>query len=339
MGIFKNCFSKSKHVDNHFRFITDTIVLKRVILHNGNTCLIKHGMPSGHAWTSHINSLCNWIIWTSTMMYCPYVPHNIGEDYALQIMGDDVALHTKVRISKEKRNQIVKWMVREFNYKAVDSTVDEDKRKDNPIDDRPIFLRRTLDHKGMLDTKIVDIWEKIIFGAEASGLRFNRTAYILRRINDLAIYNKINTLRLAIYAAFVECIESTREIHTSKLLRDIFQTTRCFTLTKQEIWKIFYKVTGIKPSEIYARIKYYYNYIRVIYTRNYLVYETKKPYVETWLETRRTVSVTQYLRNFDNFAIFFSTDIFQILHGKAKKGKRKNVVKKRLAKRGKNKLS
>jgi hypothetical protein len=47
--IYRSCFEEGTWIDHHFQFLFDTMANKRLILHNGNTFDICHGVSTGHA--------------------------------------------------------------------------------------------------------------------------------------------------------------------------------------------------------------------------------------------------------------------------------------------------
>jgi hypothetical protein len=310
--VYASCFKQTKAVVNHFRFMYETFVYKKVILHNGNSFLLYNGVPSGHAWTANINSMANWIIWTSCVHNCPHIPDALRRDYELQIQGDDIVLHTNVLLTSDIRQKICEWMLHNFNYKAKDGTINPLKNASDDINNNSSFLKRSLDSMGNLVTKETDIWEKILLGPEYSGLRGSRSTYFLRRINDLAIYNKTHSKRLAIYFAFIEQMENklARLSYSKKegvyvmIYQNLFRLTNAFTQSCRQKWNTFKKLSGVSGDDIVRRSEEMHKHIQGIYSRNYHRYDTKTPYIDYWKQGKESVTVTHALKNYLNYPIF-----------------------------------
>jgi hypothetical protein len=332
--IFASCFENNKAVLNHFKFLCDTFVNKRVVLHNGNSFLITNGVPSGHAWTSHINSLCNWLLWTSTIHNCPHIPVNFREDYELQIQGDDVCIHSNVNMTKEVRDKIAKWMQRNFNYVCVDDTKESCKAKVKTSNDASSFLKRYTDSFGNLSTKTKDVWKKLIFGADYSKSRKSRMTYLYRRINDLAIIDPVERRHVAFFMAFTDCLErkffefnyneKVRRIH--QIFKMLFVFTDAFRDTQRNIWIKFVQLVNINLNEFNNNVKHFDNYIKMVYRQSYWTYDSSKEYVDYWAERKQSVTVTHALQNCKEYQIFSELSFCEKLHGPffKRKIKRKN---------------
>lgn len=333
--VYASCFTKNKTVLNHFRFLCDTMVLKRVILHNGNTFLITSGVPSGHAWTSHINSMVNWILWTSTIHNCPVFCQAFRSDYELQIMGDDVCLHSNIMLSEEDRHKISVWMLANFNYIVTDDTVEACKEKVKDVNSASSFLKRFIDSRGNLETKTMDVWKKLLFGPEYSKTRSSRLTYLLRRINDLAICNINSIKQVSLYMSFIEVFENfLRESTFNKTLRKthflykiLFYITNAFTVNLVTAWKIFLSIVPLDVSNIIQNSDKYVEYIQKIYRRNYWSYDDSSEYVDYWKERKQSVTVSKLLRNYDDVPIFPNVSIFKKLHGPYKNFKSKKELR------------
>lgn len=330
--IYASCFVKNKTVVNHFRFLCDTMVLKRVILHNGNMFLITSGVPSGHAWTSHINSLVNWILWTSTIHNCPIFSQAFRDDYELQIMGDDVCLHSNVLLTNEQRQKVSVWMLANFNYVVSDDTVQPCKEKVKDTNSASSFLKRFLNTQGMLETKTMDIWKKILFGPEYTKVRSSRLTYFLRRVNDFAIVDSENIKNVALYMSFIGAFERflRRETFNESLrfshflYKILFYLTNGFTDGLKHTWKIFLSIVDIDLKAILSDESKYVSYIKLMYKRNYLTYDDSNQYVDYWKERKQSVTVEKLLRNYHDVPIFPQVSIFKKLHGPFRSFKKNN---------------
>lgn len=329
-NIVRSCFNKGDHTDYHLEFIMDTMVNKRIILHNGNTWFCNNGIPSGHAWTSLINSLVNWIIWTSTIKNCPHIPYELKEDYSLKIQGDDVDLECNHMMNQDDVNKITDWMLHNFNYKATFEHNNVIKSKDLSGLTNSSFLKRVVNEKGLIDTPIKHIWEKILNGPEYSKCRNDRMTYLRRRMNDLAVFDKESLERLALYYAYIKhypkmCVRTEKSLYAL-----LFSLTNGFTMSLRNRWEIFCKVFKICPNEILKSKKYYFQYFQQLYRKNYLVYDENKEYIDYWKERPRAVNVGDLLRNCENLPLLYGKDSFKTLHGFNRKNKsshRCNIMK------------
>lgn len=326
-NIFASSFAQDKAVVNHFKFLCDTFVMKRVILHNGNTFLVNHGVPSGHAWTSHINSMANWILWTSTIHNCPHIPKEVRSDYRLQIMGDDVCLHSNAFLSADVRKLIATWMLKNFNYRVVDDTRVADKSLVKNDDDGSSFLKRYCDQRGNLTTKEKDIWKKLIFGADYSGTRKSRLTYLLRRINDLAIINPKQRRSVSIFLAYTEFFESrfynlsfNERLRRHHIIYQIlFVFTDGFTRGVEDVWQKFAQLFNFSFEKFQARVDYYEDHIQRIYAKNYWTYDSKRMYVDYWAERKLSTTVSKALKNVKEPQLFSTISLINKLHGPFKK--------------------
>jgi hypothetical protein len=308
----------------------DTMVLKKIILHNGNTFLCTNGVPSGHAWTSLINSLVNWIIWTSTIKFCPFVPSQIKEDYELQVHGDDVNIHTNFLIPKENITKVIEWMLIEFNYRASYET-------ENPIKDldpnglsNSSFLKRIINKQGMIDTPIFHIWEKILLGPEYSKCRNSRMTYLYRRMNDLTIFDPESKERLALYYSFIKHLPKMSHKEEREMYRLLFTLTNGFCVSLADRWQVFYSLFKISSVEFLSTKEYFLKYFSQLYTRNFLVYDDKSEYFDYWKEGKKSVTVGSLMENYDDVPLFINKSMFEILHTTGKRKRyRRHANKKR----------
>uniref|UniRef100_A0A2V0RC72 RdRp n=1 Tax=viral metagenome TaxID=1070528 RepID=A0A2V0RC72_9ZZZZ len=88
-GILRSMFDEDdKRVDNHFFFMMSSALYKRVIIPGGHIVTIKrHGLPSGHPFTSLITSIAHWIA-------AQDIHKQLGvENYRMEQSGDDARYH------------------------------------------------------------------------------------------------------------------------------------------------------------------------------------------------------------------------------------------------------
>jgi hypothetical protein len=143
-------------------------------------------------------------------MFCPLVPLEVRNDYELQILGDDICLHTNFLINEETRKGILEWMLFQFNYKGKDGTRVPDKRECHDEDDNAVFLRRFVSKDGTLSIKRSDLWEKILMGPDYSGCKFNRLTYFYRRFPEAPTFCREKLKELAKYFVFIEIWEENK---------------------------------------------------------------------------------------------------------------------------------
>lgn len=333
-NIVRGCFKGGVATDNHFKFIMDTLVNKRLILHNGNTFFINNGMPSGHAWTSLINSLVNWIIWTSTIKNCPYVPPEVKKDYNLKIQGDDVDLDCNFIINEGDVKKIIEWMLINFNYKATYRNNNVIKNKDVTGLTNSSFLKRVTNAFGLIDTPVDHIWEKMLCGPEYSGCRNDRMVYLRRRLNDLAIFDSKNVEQLALYYAYIKHYPKVSAKAERSLYALFFVLTNGFTISLRERWEIFCYVFSVRADDLIKTRDYYITYFGQLYEKNYLTYDDSKEYVDYWKERPRSINVGDIIRNQERLPLTYGKDMFKVLHGfkRKKKSWRKNKIMKGIKK-------
>nr|QUA12647.1 putative RNA-dependent RNA polymerase [Phytophthora cactorum usti-like virus 1] len=89
-GVLAACFTGDRRrVNNVLGWICSSFLDKHVITPGGFVYRLKQGTPSGHPWTTLINSVANWLIQVS-------VHDQLGipdTAYYCEISGDDVRLH------------------------------------------------------------------------------------------------------------------------------------------------------------------------------------------------------------------------------------------------------
>jgi hypothetical protein len=333
-NIIGSCFKESQFTKNHLKFIMDTMVNKRLILHNGNTWFCNNGIPSGHSWTSIMNSLVNWIIWTSTIKNCPHIPSEIKKDYNLKIQGDDVDLDTNFPMCEEDITKVTDWMLFNFNYKATYKHNNILKADDPSALSNSTFLKRVVNEKGLIDTPPEHIWEKILSGPEYSKCRNERMVYLRRRMSDLAIFDKNNLEELSLYYAFIKhypkmCVKTEKSLYAT-----FFALTNGFTAPLRERWATFGDIFKTRLSDIVSTKEYYFEYFQQLYIKNFLVYDETCEYVDYWKERPKAKTVRDLLLNQECLPISYGKDSFKTLHGFTRKRRspRKSKIMKGLGK-------
>jgi hypothetical protein len=317
-NIFLSCFVRDIKITNHFRFIMETLVFKRIILHNGNTWFLSKGIPSGHSWTAFINSMVNWILWTSTIHNCPHLPQGVRKNYELQIQGDDVKIYSNEFISEGVLHNMLEWMLENFNYKGVMTECDPDINNGKTNDSKSSFLKRIVTEDGFLDTKTFDIFEKMLMGPEYSKLRNCRFTYLMRRLNDLAVFDSENRKRVAILISLSKLLIKYNERDFKQLFEVLFRATNGFSEGTALTWQLTLRITNISESELLKEAASVYAYIDRKYDDTYNTYKADAGYVDYWTERKESVTVTDALRNFQGFLAFPNHNIMYKMHSDAR---------------------
>jgi hypothetical protein len=317
-NIFRSCFVKGNKIDNHFQFIMETLIFKRIILHNGNTWFLSKGIPSGHSWTAFINSMVNWILWTSTIHKCPHLPKGVRKDYELQIQGDDVKIYSNEFISEEILAKMLQWMLQNFNYKGVMTECNPSINSRSSLESKSSFLKRVVTEEGFLDTKTTDVFEKLLMGPEYSKLRNIRFTYLMRRLNDLAIFDDENRKRVAMLVALSKLLMKYTEREFQQLFEVLFRMTDGFTKGTSLTWQITLRITNISENALLKETASIYAYIDKKYHDTYNTYKSDARYVDYWTERKESVTVKDALRNFNDFLAFPNHNIMYRMHGDAR---------------------
>jgi len=282
-------------------------VNKKLVFHNGNTWGFNQGIATGHSWTAIVNSFVNWMIWTSTISNCS-VFSDVSEDYSIQIMGDDVLLHLNKKLSDDDIQKVLSWMEENFNYKGVYEGVQADKSL-LTSDDRPSFLKRCLDDNGLLDTNRFHLWEKLLMGADASNLRKNRLAYLLRRSSEICTYNDDKIREISEYFSFAELWDRNK-FYDKHVLQLLFHATSWFSLGEKGNLKVFLWLCKSNVQEFTSLRDRHEVFLRSFYRRNFQTYSSKVDYVDYWVQTKPKMSVSTFLKTNNKRVYFLNYDPF-----------------------------
>jgi hypothetical protein len=176
------------------------------------------------------------------------------------------------------------------------------------------FLKRVVNAKGMTDTPVVDIWEKILTGLEYSDYRSHRMIHLKRRLNDLCIFDRVNRHKLAYYYALVRIYPKMSHRVEKEMFALLFTLTDGFTTSLINKWEVFFKIFGLNQETFIQTAAYYENYFSKLYEKNFLRYDSKCDYVDYWKERKKSVTVSQILQNYDSIPLWYHKGGFKILY-------------------------
>jgi len=119
--IWSDSFPKSRRMKRIFRFIKNSHKKWHFLDPRGHCYRVNGGMNSGSGDTTIVNSLCNFIIWTSIANLCPEFKGLDWDAVEMAYMGDDVVLGFKGENAKIWRGadweKVREWADNELNYK------------------------------------------------------------------------------------------------------------------------------------------------------------------------------------------------------------------------------
>jgi hypothetical protein len=182
------------------------------------------------------------------------------------VQGDDVKNNTVFEITKRQRAKIIEWILQNFNYRAKYGGKVHKKSYDVIGLNTASFLKRVVNAKGMIDTPVLDIWEKILTGPEYSGCRSHRMIHLKRRLNDLCIFDRVNRQRLAYYYALVRIYPKMSHRVEKEMFALLFTLTDGFTTSLINKWEVFFRIFGLNRETFIQTAAYYENYF-VSYTK------------------------------------------------------------------------
>jgi hypothetical protein len=264
--ILRSSWKRSKWCDNFFEFMMNGYINKFVHLPNGHVFTIKRGTPTGNVFTSMINSLCTWIMWTDYLQTNQLRYNHIGNDYRLSVQGDDIVIWSNQKFNESDILHMKDFMIRKFNYeldfKFSESSINNQKDPNNNVS----FLRRVISNN-MLTTRTWDIWEKLLSGPEYSGCSNYRSLYLDRRLLDIQVAKGLSRNEILLYLTYMKFVSGKehklREFYSlilnscnwiwsdSQLHLYIFR--KLFKITEEQ-WKDAYKHYEVMLSINYNNV-------------------------------------------------------------------------------------
>jgi len=133
----------------------------------------------------------------------------------LQIQGDDVLIFHNCVLSERLKSDIQSWSLDNLNYRIeikglLNSSVDSPKHL------KSSFLKRII-HNNLLDTKLEDVFDKLLFGNIKCKPKVSKKAYNFRRLKDLVVADRDDVLIIAKYYALIDLLDGKEQI-----VEDIF---------------------------------------------------------------------------------------------------------------------
>jgi hypothetical protein len=89
-GVLEQCYNESEYYSNYIRFLLDSLIDKHVVLDSGHIYKLSKGLPSGHPLTSLINSVINWVLWSTIFNnVCKRMGRKLDDQWQVYVSGDD----------------------------------------------------------------------------------------------------------------------------------------------------------------------------------------------------------------------------------------------------------
>jgi len=108
-GILEQCYHNSAETRNYFHYIVSSIVDKHIVVDPGVVYKLMKGLPSGHPFTSLVNTIANWVLW-STIFYKCSVESGLALDdrWCCVCSGDDTLISFPLELNTELINKYAK---------------------------------------------------------------------------------------------------------------------------------------------------------------------------------------------------------------------------------------
>lgn len=93
-SIIRQCLPKGKQMDDLLYYICASVVDKFIVLDPGLIFKLMKGLPSGHPFTSLVNTISNWVIWSTIFVNYSKLSNTPLDDskFRLVCSGDDTVL-------------------------------------------------------------------------------------------------------------------------------------------------------------------------------------------------------------------------------------------------------
>lgn len=91
LAIIRQCLPKGDAMNNLMYYITSSIIDKFVVLDPGLIFKLMKGLPSGHPFTSLVNTISNWVLWSTIIVnYCKDTGTKLDDQcFGIVCSGDD----------------------------------------------------------------------------------------------------------------------------------------------------------------------------------------------------------------------------------------------------------
>jgi len=291
--IFWDCWAEHKNSSGFKKYFLNSFVNKKYVSNSGGIFSVRKGIPTGHAFTSLINSLSTWIIWTVVIENCPCFSE-VKLGYSLQIQGDDVVISSDLRLRENCEKEIEDWILVNLNYRVslpdnLNATIDSEKQAS--------FLKRFLDGN-LLSTRLRDVYDKLLYGPETIKSKHNRYFYLRRRIRDLVVSNQSNVSELGRYYAFFKLFgdkERDLEFIYKSLILLLFKNRNEPMKNLETVLDCF----SVSKKEFDLLCKEESDRINAFYTVDYLVLKFERDYKDYWDKRKVSVPVWKIIRSND----------------------------------------
>lgn len=155
-GIARSCYPEDEVIDNHFLFIASGFIHKQVALPGRFIYMISKGVPSGSSFTTIIDTLCCWIVWSAIMNKL------VGKecrDLDMALYGDDsmVTLPVNFSLPPKIEEKILMWtgmVVDPFKVSSFESI--------HVPEDNSSFLK-TVSYHGLPGRNTADVTQILMY--------------------------------------------------------------------------------------------------------------------------------------------------------------------------------
>jgi hypothetical protein len=92
-AIIRQCVPLNRAMDNLIYYICSSVIDKFILIDPGLLFKLTKGLPSGHPFTSIINTVCNWVLWTTIFYnYCQRTDTDCDHRFRIICSGDDTII-------------------------------------------------------------------------------------------------------------------------------------------------------------------------------------------------------------------------------------------------------
>lgn len=319
--IFKSCFNQSPCLDKHIDFIFNGFVNKFYHTKDGHMFQVLRGTPTGNVFTSFVNSMSVWLMWSEALSVLPVLSNAVvnPNGASLCVQGDDIIVGIDSELTTEDLDSIRVFFENNYNYK-LKMIEKQSLNWRTVVNQAPSFLRRVL-HGSLITTRGWDCFEKLLFGPEYSGLKRRRLDYLTRRLPDLCITDFDGLRDLGKYFAFIEMVNGAEG-----KCRDILNLTMAsvnFRKVTSEDWiTIVISLMGWTKFRFKRRIKVWIKLISSYWFKIHTTYSDTIVYKDYWSLTDESVSIEKFIRNNGDLKTVCNIDYATVLYGDMRRVKR-----------------
>jgi len=140
------------------------------------------------------------------------------------------------------------------------------------------FLKRII-HNNLLDTKLEDVFDKLLFGSIKCKPKVSKKAYNFRRLKDLVVADRDDVLVISKYYAFIDLLDGK-----GKIVEDIFDIFIKILIEKNlsgsDCMSEILCLLNIESSVFDDLVKFYFKEINYQYDKNVLHFKPSDGYHE-----------------------------------------------------------